>query len=84
MKDCSGGSGSRGYVAPWFGAAPRDAEPTAEHTARLGNGRGRGTMAAVVASHSEGDGVKCPSFHNGSKMCFITIPGFGNHIITSE
>ena len=61
-KDCTDGSGSRGYVAPRFGAAPRDAEPRAEHTAGLGNGRERGTMAAVVAGHSEGDGAGSEEF----------------------
>ncbi|WVZ61041.1 hypothetical protein U9M48_010973 [Paspalum notatum var. saurae] len=57
LKDCTGGSGSRGYVAPRFGAEPR-----ARHIARLGNGRGRGTMAAVVAGHSEGDGAGSEEF----------------------
>ena len=28
--------------------------------------------------------LKHPNFHNGTIMCFITIPGFGNHIITSD
>jgi len=51
-KDCTGGSGSRGYVAPRFGAEPR-----AGHIVGFDTGRGRGTMAAVANRHSEGDGA---------------------------
>ena len=51
-KDCTGGSGSRGYVVPRFGAEPR-----AGHIVGFDTGRGRGTMAAVADRHSEGEGV---------------------------
>ena len=51
-KDCTGGSGSRGYVAPRFGAEPR-----AGHIVGFDTGRGRDTMAAGTDGHSESEGV---------------------------